>query len=79
MTVEARSSRVRPDRQELIRLRTLLLTASLTLISQPFQGLAQKKKPGASGANAQESPMDRNGRNNPRGGSHDRRSAKLSN
>jgi len=54
MTVEARSSRVRPDRQELIRLRTLLLTASLIVISQPFQGLAEKKKPGASGANAQE-------------------------
>ena len=28
MTVEARSSRVRPDRQELIRLRILLLIAS---------------------------------------------------
>jgi hypothetical protein len=43
MTVEARSSRVRPDRQELIRLRTLLLTASLIVISQPFKDWLRRR------------------------------------
>ena len=79
MTVEARSSRVRPDRQELIRV------ANSSPDSQPDRYLAtlSRTHPEEEARNIRsERSRKSNGpkwAEQSRGGSHDRRSAKLSN
>ena len=79
MTVEARSSRVRPDRQELIRLRTLLPDSQ----TDRYLAILSRTRPEEEGGSIKsERPRKSHGpewAEQSRRGSHDRRSAKLSN